>query len=72
MFNKDHYHFIGLGGIGMSGIALALLKKGISVSGSDITKNDRLMEISNNGGTVFNTQEPKNIDLIKKKFNNKK
>ena len=72
MFNKDHYHFIGLGGIGMSGIALALLKKGISVSGSDITKNDRLMEISNNGGTVFNTQEPKNIDLIKKKFNHKK
>ncbi len=72
MFNKDHYHFIGLGGIGMSGIALALLKKGFSVSGSDITKNDRLMEISKNGGIVFNTQQPKNIDLIKKKFHNKK
>ena len=72
MFNKDHYHFIGLGGIGMSGIALALLKKGFSVSGSDIVKNDRLTEISKNGGIVFNTQQPKNIDLIKKKFQNKK
>ncbi len=72
MLNKDHYHFIGLGGIGMSGIALALLKKGFSVSGSDITKNDRLIEISKNGGMIFNTQLPKNIDLIKKKFHNKK
>ena len=72
MFNKDHYHFIGLGGIGMSGIALTLLKKGFSVSGSDITKNDQLVEISKNGGIVFNTQQPENIDLIKKKFHNKK
>ena len=72
MFNQDHYHFIGLGGIGMSGIALALLKKGFSVSGSDIIKNDRLMEISKNGGIVFNTQQSKNIDLIQKKFHNKK
>ncbi len=56
----------------MSGIALALLKKGCSVSGSDITKNDRLEEISKNGGIVFNTQQTKNIDLIKKKFHNKK
>ena len=56
----------------MSGIALALLKRGFSVSGSDITKNDRLIEISKNGGIVFNTQQPKNIDLIKKKFHNQK
>ena len=72
MLKNDHYHFIGLGGIGMSGIALALLKMGFSVSGSDIAKNDRLMEISKNGGIVFNTQQPRNIDLIKKKFHNQK
>ena len=71
MFNQDHYHFIGLGGIGMSGIALFLLKKGLSVSGSDITKNDRLAEITKNGGIVFHSQASQNIDLIKKKFNNK-
>ena len=55
----------------MSGIALVLLKKGSSVSGSDITKNDRLTEIANNGGIVFHSQKPQNIDLIKQKFNNK-
>ena len=72
MFDQDHYHFIGLGGIGMSGIALVLLKKGLSVSGSDIVKNDQLIEIAKNGGIVFHSQETQNIDLIKKKFNNKK
>ncbi len=71
MLNQDHYHFIGIGGIGMSGIALALLKKGLSVSGSDIIKNDRLTEIAKNGGIIFNSQNPQNIDLIKKKFSNK-
>ena len=30
------YHFIGIGGIGMSGLAKILLSKGIKVSGSDI------------------------------------
>jgi len=71
LLNQNHYHFIGIGGIGMSGIALVLLKKGLSVSGSDITNNDRLIEITNNGGIVFNSQQPENIDLIKKKFNTK-
>ncbi len=55
----------------MSGIALTLLKKGLSISGSDITKNDRLTEIANSGGIVFYSQKPENIDLIKKKFENK-
>ena len=69
LLNQDHYHFIGLGGIGMSGIALFLLKKGLTVSGSDIAKSDRLIEIKNNGGIVFNSQKPENIDLIQKKLN---
>ncbi len=33
------YHFIGIGGIGMSGLARILLARGDSVSGSDITSN---------------------------------
>ena len=72
MLNQDHYHFIGLGGIGMSGIALVLLNKGFSVSGSDITLNDRLKEIRHKGGFVFDSQQPQNIDLLEKKFNLKK
>jgi UDP-N-acetylmuramate--alanine ligase len=37
---KDkHFHLIGIGGIGMSGIARILLQKGFSLSGSDIKEN---------------------------------
>ena len=71
MLKEDHYHFIGIGGIGMSGIALVLLNKGLSVSGSDIATNDRILEVANNGGIIFNSQQPQNIDFIRKKFNTK-
>jgi UDP-N-acetylmuramate--alanine ligase len=36
MTQQEHYHFIGIGGIGMSGLAHMLLKQGVPVSGSDI------------------------------------
>ncbi|MBP9765036.1 UDP-N-acetylmuramate--L-alanine ligase [Candidatus Babeliales bacterium] len=36
-FNKSHIHFMGINGIGMSGIAKILLQKGYTVSGCDIT-----------------------------------
>ena len=36
---NNHYHFIGIGGIGMSGIAQILLRKGVKVSGSDLKEN---------------------------------
>ena len=39
MFKKKHIHFVGIGGIGMSGIAQVLHKKGFKVSGSDLSKN---------------------------------
>ena len=34
-FNKQHLHFTGIGGIGMSGIAEVLLNLGYTISGSD-------------------------------------
>ena len=35
-FNKpEHVHFIGIGGVSMSGLAAVLLTKGYKVSGSD-------------------------------------
>ena len=34
-------HFIGIGGIGMSGMAELLASEGYLVSGSDLNKNDR-------------------------------
>lgn len=50
---KTHIHFIGIGGIGMSGIAEILLKLGYKVQGSDLSKNDRTKSIESLGGNVF-------------------
>ncbi len=56
----------------MSGIALALLKKNFSVSGSDLIENDRINELNKNGAIIFNKQNKININVIKKKFKEKK
>ncbi len=51
--DKTHIHFIGIGGIGMSGIAEILLRMGYTVQGSDLSKNDRTKSIESLGGKVF-------------------
>jgi UDP-N-acetylmuramate--alanine ligase len=38
--SQHSYHFIGVGGIGMSGLAELLLRQGLRVSGSDLAAND--------------------------------
>lgn len=55
-------HFVGIGGIGMSGIAEVLLNHGYTVQGSDLktTKiTDRLAEL---GATIFEGQKAENIE----------
>jgi UDP-N-acetylmuramate--alanine ligase len=49
---KEHYHFIGIGGIGMSGLARILLSRGIQVSGSDIAHSSTVEELIRNGAEV--------------------
>ena len=68
----NHFHFIGIGGIGMSGIATALIKKGYSVSGSDLVKNEETNQLQNLGATIFYSQLKKNIDFVNLKFKKKK
>lgn len=47
---KDlNLHFVGIGGIGMSGIAQVFLNQGFCVSGSDITESDSLKRLRNIG-----------------------
>lgn len=46
-------HFIGIGGIGMSGLARILLSKKVKVSGSDITTNYVTEDLINSGAKVF-------------------
>ena len=40
MKNKIRIHFIGISGIGMSGIAELMQDKGYKIQGSDISLND--------------------------------
>jgi len=46
-------HFVGIGGIGMSGIAEILLAFGFKVSGSDITENNNVKRLKAKGAEIF-------------------
>ena len=47
------YHLIGIGGIGMSGIAQLLLRRGFKVSGSDLKENKITMDLARAGAEIF-------------------
>jgi len=53
-----HIHFVGIGGIGMSGMAELLLNLGYKVSGSDIKSTDITMRLAQLGGRVFTGHSP--------------
>jgi UDP-N-acetylmuramate--alanine ligase len=54
MYRKKYQiHFVGIGGIGMSGIAELLLNLGYSVSGSDLRLSDITEHLQALGGTVY-------------------
>lgn len=40
MGKTEHIHFVGIGGIGMSGLAIIMLNLGFTVTGSDIQRSD--------------------------------
>ncbi len=50
---NKHYHFVGIGGIGMSGIALIMLRQGFAVSGSDLKSSPLTDELIKQGAKVF-------------------
>jgi UDP-N-acetylmuramate--alanine ligase len=53
MYRKSkHIHFVGIGGIGMSGIAELLLNLGYKISGSDMQESDITRRLASLGGTV--------------------
>lgn len=59
--NVKRIHFIGIGGIGMSGIAEYLLKKGFYVSGSDSTPSDITGKLSEIGAEIFEGHSENNL-----------
>ena len=53
--------FVGIGGIGMSGIAELLSNLGFNVSGSDIYKNENVIRLKNLGIKIKIGHDPQNI-----------
>ena len=56
-----HIHFIGIGGISMSGLAEILLKEGFTVSGSDNKASALTEQLEQNGAKVYIGQRASNI-----------
>jgi len=59
---KKTIHFIGLGGIGMSGIASILLELGHTISGSDLNNNNLLEKLKAKGADVFIGHKASNLN----------
>jgi len=52
-FEGKRVHFIGIGGIGMSGIASILIKQGYRISGSDLKESALTRKLSQEGIVIF-------------------
>jgi UDP-N-acetylmuramate--alanine ligase len=62
MFAKiQRIHFVGIGGIGMSGIAEVLLNLGYNVSGSDLKASPVTQRLASLGATVFEGHRAENV-----------
>ncbi len=62
MYNK-HYHifFVGIGGIGMSGIAEILCDQGYRVSGSDLSLSPVTSHLAEKGIAIYEGHRKENI-----------
>lgn len=61
-FNEPiHIHFIGIGGISMSGLAEILLEEHFTISGSDSKESDLTRHLEHMGVTIFYGQKASNI-----------
>jgi UDP-N-acetylmuramate--alanine ligase len=62
MFAKiQRVHFVGIGGIGMSGIAEVLLNLGFKVSGSDLKSSAATIRLASLGAITYEGHRPENI-----------
>jgi len=59
-----HFHLLGMGGIGMSGLALLLKQKGHEVSGCDCTHNSLLDTLTNSGISYHLQHSPEHLTAV--------
>jgi UDP-N-acetylmuramate--alanine ligase len=63
MYGRTHrIHFVGVGGVGMSGIAEVLLNLGYQVSGSDLRQGEATERLTGLGGRIFIGHEAANVE----------
>ncbi|HVP14757.1 MAG TPA: UDP-N-acetylmuramate--L-alanine ligase [Terriglobales bacterium] len=63
MYGRTHrIHFVGIGGVGMSGIAEVLLNLGYQVSGSDLRAGEVTERLVRLGGRVFTGHSASNVE----------
>jgi UDP-N-acetylmuramate--alanine ligase len=65
MFKRyQHIHFVGIGGIGMSGIAEILLNLGYKVSGSDQKRNETTERLERLGAKIVIGHQAENVEGV--------
>ena len=57
-----HIHFVGIGGVGMSGIAEVLVNLGYRVTGSDVRRSEAIERLERLGAKVAIGHEPANVE----------
>ena len=63
MFGKTkHIHFVGIGGVGISGIAEVLMNQGFRVSGSDLKQTEVTDRLADLGGDIYIEHADTNIE----------
>lgn len=58
------FHFIGIGGIGMSALAQIVAQRQLPVSGSDLRSSHITDRLEALGAKIFYRQEARNLDFL--------
>ncbi|KAM3112903.1 UDP-N-acetylmuramate--L-alanine ligase [Phormidesmis sp. 146-33] len=64
-FSGRPFHFIGIGGIGMSALAYVLTKRRLPVSGSDVRLSHITARLQELGAHIFSSQNASNLEFFK-------
>ena len=62
MEGNESIHFVGIGGAGMSAIAVVLLAKGMQVSGSDLKESRNTRSLQQMGARIFIGHQAENVE----------
>jgi len=63
-FNGKPFHFIGIGGIGMSALAYILAKRQVPITGSDVRSSHITERLQQLGAHIFASQDETNLDYF--------